>query len=163
GRDSSSQEPPPAGQRHRRPVLARRQLDEISCDEPCAGLLVQGSSNAAEVERLVEPETEQQPFAGACLVVEHLELSRRPPPLPRELGAVRTRESRPRLCLELVARQVLRRERDRLGEVALEVGGALARDAVDEIERDVVKSGIAKKVHRLPDDIGSRASLENVE
>ena len=58
---------------------------------------------------------------------------------------------------------MLRRERDRLGEVALEVGGALARDAVDEIERDVVKSGIAKKVHRLPDDIGSRASLENVE
>ena len=35
---------------------------------------------------------------------------------------------------------MLRLERDRLGEVALQVGRALARDAVDQVERDVVEA-----------------------
>ena len=64
--------------------------------------------------------------------------------LALELCSVRVGEARARLRLELVAGQVLRLERERLGEVALEVGGALAGDAVDEIERDVVKSGITR-------------------
>ena len=38
-------------------------------------------------------------------------------------------------------------ERERLGEVGLEVGGPLARDPVDEIEGDVVESGISENVH----------------
>ena len=42
-------------------------------------------------------------------------------------------------------------ERQGLGEVALELGGALARDAVDEIERDVVEPGITKSVDGTPD------------
>src|ERR1041384_2957139 len=48
-------------------------------------------------------------------------------------------EARPRLRLELVARKVVRLERKGDVEVAGEVGGALARDPVDEVERDVVK------------------------
>ena len=44
------------------------------------------------------------------------------------------REPRSRLRLELVARQVLGLERQGVREVRVEVGGALARDPVDEIE-----------------------------
>src|SRR5262249_15057070 len=62
--------------------------------------------------------------------------------LAPELLSVRVREARARLRLQLVRRKVLRRQTDRLDEVALDVGGGLARDAVDEIERDVVESGI---------------------
>ena len=58
------------------------------------------------------------------------------------------REARARLRLQLVRGDVLGLERERLGEVALEVGGALARDAVDEIERDVVESGITQDGER---------------
>ena len=36
-------------------------------------------------------------------------------------------------------------------EIGLEVGGLLARDAVDEIERDVVNSGITKSVDGASD------------
>ena len=67
---------------------------------------------------------------------------------------MRVREARTRLRLELVAREVLRLERERLGEVALEVGGALAGDPVEEIEADVVESGITKSVHGAPDVVG---------
>src|SRR5438132_14140036 len=62
-------------------------------------------------------------------------------------------EARPRLRLELVTGQVLRPERQGAVEVGLEVGGALAGDPVDEIERDVVKSGIAKMVERASDGV----------
>ena len=51
---------------------------------------------------------------------------------------------------------MLRLERQRLGEVALELGGALARDPVDEVERDVVESGLAKKDDGAPDVVGRR-------
>jgi hypothetical protein len=43
-------------------------------------------------------------------------------------------EASPRLRLELVAGEVVRLERERVVEVAGEVGGALARDPVDEVE-----------------------------
>jgi hypothetical protein len=72
-------------------------------------------------------------------------------------------EARPGLGLELVAREVLRPEGDRLAEVALEVGGLLARDPVDEVERDVVKSGITEMVEGPADGIGSGESLEGGE
>ena len=62
--------------------------------------------------------------------------------LTGELGAVRAGEPRARFRLELVAREMLRLERERRTQIALEVGGALAGHPVDEIERDVVKSGI---------------------
>ena len=45
-------------------------------------------------------------------------------------------------------------ERERLGEVGVEVGGALAGDPVDEVERDVVESGITENVHRAADVVG---------
>src|SRR6185369_12912001 len=76
---------------------------------------------------------------------------------------MRVREPRARLRLELVAGQVLRIEGERLGEIALEVGGALAGDAVDEIERDVFKSGITKSVHGTADDFGRGRPLERRE
>ena len=54
--------------------------------------------------------------------------------LAGELLSVRVCEARPRLRLELVAGEVLRFERKGIREIRLEVGGALARDAVDEVE-----------------------------
>ena len=62
--------------------------------------------------------------------------------LPLQLHAVVVGETGARLRLELVRRKVLRLERKGIVEIGLEVGGLLARDAVDEIERDVVNSGI---------------------
>ncbi len=64
------------------------------------------------------------------------------------------REPRSGLRLELVAGQVLRLERQRLGEIGSEVGGALAGDAVEKIERDVVESGITESVHSASDVVG---------
>ena len=49
---------------------------------------------------------------------------------------------------------MLRLERQRLGEIRSEVGGALAGDAVEEIERDVVESGITESVHGASDVVG---------
>src|SRR5258708_29504806 len=72
-------------------------------------------------------------------------------------------EPRPRLGLELVTRQVVRLERERLVEVALEVGGALAGNPVDEVERDVVKTGIAQSVERASDVLRPRTALEHLE
>ena len=40
---------------------------------------------------------------------------------------------------------MLRLQRERLAQIGVEVGGALAGDPVDEIERDVVKSDITRK------------------
>src|SRR5205085_11237540 len=81
--------------------------------------------------------------------------------LALELGSVRVREAGARLRLELVAGQVLRLERERFGEVAAQVGGALTRDAVDEIERDVVKTGITKMVEGAADVARLGAPLQN--
>ena len=61
------------------------------------------------------------------------------------------REAGARLRFQLVRGDVLGLERQGLGEVACEVGGLLARDAVDEIERDVVNSGITKTIEGAPD------------
>ena len=83
--------------------------------------------------------------------------------LPLELLAVRVREARARLRLELVAGEVLRLERDRLREVALEVGRALAGNAVDQVERDVVEAGIAQRRHGSADVLRARAPLERLE
>ena len=54
-------------------------------------------------------------------------------------------------------------ERERLREVVLQLGGGLARDAVEEIERDVVESGITKSVHGAPDVVGAGPALEHLE
>ena len=51
-----------------------------------------------------------------------------------ELGSVRVREASSRLRFQLVRGDVLGLQSESLGEVAREVGGALARDPVDEIE-----------------------------
>ena len=69
---------------------------------------------------------------------------------------MRVREARARLRLELVAREVLGLERERLGEVRVEVGPGLARDAVDEVERDVVESGVTERANGPPDVVGRR-------
>jgi hypothetical protein len=75
---------------------------------------------------------------------------------------VRVGEARARLRLELVAGEVLRAERERLAQVGLEVGGALARDPVDEIERDVVKSASRRCVDARRTSSG-RPALEHLE
>ena len=53
---------------------------------------------------------------------------------------------------------MLRPERERVGEIGVELGGALAGDAVDEVERDVVKSGITKMMHGASDVVGPAAA-----
>ena len=83
--------------------------------------------------------------------------------LALELDAPGVREPRARLRLELVEGEVLRRERQSLREVVVEVGGLLARDPVDEIERDVVERGITKSMHRPPDVVRRGNALEHLE
>jgi hypothetical protein len=80
-----------------------------------------------------------------------------------ELLSVGVGEPGARLGLELVTRQVLRPESERLIDVGLEVGGSLARDSVDEIERDVVKSGITEMVKGAPDVVRAGAPFEHRE
>ena len=58
---------------------------------------------------------------------------------------------------------MLRPERDRLGEIALEVVDALARDAVDQVERDVVEARVAERADRAADVVGARLALERLE
>ena len=67
----------------------------------------------------------------------------------------------PGLGLELVAGQVLGLEGEGLAQVTSKVGGALAGDAVDQVERDVVKLGITQSVHGAPDVVRGRAALEH--
>src|SRR5207244_2057132 len=83
--------------------------------------------------------------------------------LALELPSVRVREAGARLRFELVAREVLGLERQRLGEIGDEIGGALARDPVDEIEGDVVKSGTTEIVDRAPDVDRRRTPLEDAQ
>jgi len=73
------------------------------------------------------------------------------------------REPRARLRLELVQGKVLRRERESLRQVMVEVGGLLARDPVDEIDGNVVDSGITKTVHRPADVLGPATAIEHVQ
>ena len=58
---------------------------------------------------------------------------------------------------------MLRLERDRLGEVALEVGLALAGNPVDQVERDVVEAGFAQRPHGRAHVLRARAPLERLE
>ena len=54
-------------------------------------------------------------------------------------------------------------ECERLGDVGVELGGALAGNPVQEVERDVVKSGITQSVDRATDVLGPRAPLQHVQ
>ena len=112
----------------------------------------------AEVRRLVPAVAGRgQPIDDLLEVALHrVGLARKL--IPEGMG-----EARPRLGLELVARKVVRLERERLVEVAVEIGGALAGNAVDEVERDVVKTGITESVERAPDVIRLRGPLEHFE
>ena len=58
---------------------------------------------------------------------------------------------------------MLGRERQSLREVAIEIGGLLARDPVDEIERDVVERGITKSMNGAPDIVRTGNALEHLE
>ena len=83
--------------------------------------------------------------------------------LASELLTVRMREPRSWLRLELVARQVFGLERQGVREVRVELGGALAGDPVDEIERDVVETGITESLHCAPDVVGTGNALQHFE
>ena len=112
----------------------------------------------AEVRRLVPA------VAGIRERLDHpLEVGLHRLGLTRELGAVRMREARAGLGLELVAGEVLGAERKRLAQVAIEVGGALAGDPVQQVERDVVKVGITKMVEGATDGIRTGAALQHLE
>ena len=58
---------------------------------------------------------------------------------------------------------MLRLEREGVAEIGFEIGGALAGDPVDEIERDVVKSGITKMMHGAPDVVRTGNTLEHAQ
>jgi len=54
-------------------------------------------------------------------------------------------------------------EREGFGEVTCEIGGLLARDAVDEVDRDVVKTGITQSVEGAPDVVRRGNTVEDGE
>ena len=54
-------------------------------------------------------------------------------------------------------------ERESLREIGVEIGGALAGNAVQQVERDVVKSGITESMERAPDVIRAGTALQDVE
>ena len=58
---------------------------------------------------------------------------------------------------------MLRPECERRLEIAVEIGRALARDPVDEIEREVVEAGLAKRVEGAADVVRAGAPLEHRE
>ena len=58
---------------------------------------------------------------------------------------------------------MLRRELERLGEVAFEIDDALARNPVDQVERDVVEADRAERPDRGADVVWARAALERLE
>ena len=68
--------------------------------------------------------------------------------LPSELHTVRMGEARAGLRLELVRRDVLGLERERLVEVPLEIRLRLAGDAVDQVEREIVEPGLTQHLER---------------
>ena len=115
-------------------------------------------TGAAEVRRLVPA----IPAVGQP-VDDDLEVGLHRIGLARELVAVGVGEARSGLRFELVARQVLGPELERVRQVGLEIGGALAGDAVDEIEGDVVKSGITQMVERTPDGVRLDNTVENLQ
>ena len=83
--------------------------------------------------------------------------------LAHELVTPGMGEPRARFCLELVEGEVLGRECQSLRKIMVEVGGLLARDAVDEVQRDVVERGIAKSMHRASDVVRPGNALEHLE
>src|SRR5262245_43319311 len=110
----------------------------------------------AEVGRLVPP------VAGSREPLDDgLEVPLHQVGLTDELFAVCVREPGSGLRLQLVAREVLRPELECLVDVGVEVGGALARDPVDEIEGDVVKSGTTEMVESAPDVAGAGNAVED--
>ena len=113
---------------------------------------------AAEVRRLVPA------VAGMRQRCDHeLEVRLHRLGLALELRSVRVREAGARLGFELVGRDVLRFERKRLGEIVLEVGDALAGNAVDQVERNVVESGFTQHVDGAPDVVRAGSAFEHVE
>src|SRR5207245_9376126 len=102
---------------------------------------IRGRARATEVRRLV-PAVADAGQAGDDL----LEVVLHRVGLAREFIPEGMREARPRLGLQLVAREVVRLERERRVEVARQVGGALAGDSVDAVERDVGITGITQSV-----------------
>ena len=135
---------------------------EVVATEPVAevvvGPQVAGAVGAAEVRGLVPA------IAGARQRLDDaLEVVLHRLGLPLELVAVGVGEARPRLRLELVTGEVLRLERDRLGEVSLEIGDALAGNAVDQVEGDVVEACAAERPDRAADVVGARLPLERLE
>src|SRR5579859_3860935 len=135
-------------------VVAAEPVGEIVArpEVPSAGEL----GTPTEVRRLVPPVS----GCRQCLD-DLLEVALQRIALTGELIPEGMCEARPGLGLELVAGQVLRLQGERLVQVALQVGGALAGNPIDEIERYVVNFGITKSVHGTPDVGGRRAALEH--
>jgi len=58
---------------------------------------------------------------------------------------------------------MLRTELERFAEIRLEVGGALAWNAIDEIEGNVVKTGITQMVESATDGVRLDNTFEHLE
>src|SRR5581483_745257 len=77
--------------------------------------------------------------------------------------APRVRETCARLRLQLVAGEMLGPELDRVFEIGVEVCHGLTRDAVEEVEREIVEAGIAEERERAPYVRRLRTPLEHGE
>ena len=131
---------------------------EVVAAEPVAEVVQRALAVAAEVRGLVPAVAAAGEDGDDALEVVLHRLR-----LARELVAVMDREARARLRLELVTGEMLRPERDRRGEVGLEVGDGLAGNAVDEVEREVVEAGVAQVRERAANVVRLRAALERVQ
>ena len=122
------------------------------------GLARRGLAGETEVRRLVPAVA-----GGGERLDDALEVPLHRLRLAHELVSEGVGEPRARFRLELVEGEVLGRERQSLREVAIEIGGLLARDPVDEVERNVVERGITKSMHRASDVVGSGNTFEHFE
>jgi len=58
---------------------------------------------------------------------------------------------------------VIGAERDRVGEIGLEIGHRLAGNPVDQIQREIVEARVPQMRERAPHVLGPRAALQHPE
>ena len=129
---------------------------EVVAARPVGQVVARAQVVAAEVGRLVPAVARRGQTRDDVLVVILQQLG-----LPRQLGAVPVREARARLGLELVAGEVLGLERERLVEIAVELGAPHAGHAEEQVEREVGDARGAQARGRCAHLIGRRPPLEH--
>src|SRR5262249_4741661 len=159
--DPPSRRRPPAAPPHRRGRAdseARGNAPAPAGEVVARAQVAAANVEAGEVRRLVPAVARSDESLDHALEVALHRLR-----LATELVTVRVCEAGAGLRLELVTREMLGPKRERLRYVGVESGGLLPRDPVDEIQGDVVKTGIAEMGERAPDVVRSGNAIEDAE